>query len=298
MTLQKISWKSPFLWLYIGGALLLIVAAGTWCFKLSLDPERVWWKTINQGLSNYGVTVEGEQDRSGASAKQTIQYSVGGISESRTLTTLTQGKTTVVNEMIGTPTTDYTRYIDVKTDQRKPDGSPLNISKILNVWTKGEFSGRSFSQAVFGTSLPIGGMGVPIGNMPHDTRIKLMKQIKDDKVYQIDSKKTKKETVHGRLIYTFDAKVTPMAYVASIKEFAKGLGLQDLDQVHPDDYKAQPPFRLLITVDARAGHVLSIVMPESGNKQTFASYGLPVTAEIPKKTIPVSELQKRLTSLQ
>jgi len=298
MTL-KIFKKKPLIWLYVGGALLVVAALVFWCIKMSTDPERVFWQTIERGLATRGVTVHSEQTSSGTNANQTIRYSLGAANLSHSVTTLSQEGTTVKNEMIGTSTVDYTRYVDIKTDQKKADGSPIDPSKLLGVWAKGQVgSNQFFSQAVFGASLPVGGMGVPLANLQADARAKLVKQIRNDATYTADFSKTKKERVNGRLQYTYEVEVQPVAYVAMMKQFSSDVGLHGLDQVDPANYKGQKPFKLFITVDARAHQVTRITAPDTGGEQTYSSYDVPVQADLPKNAITGAELQKLLSDLQ
>jgi len=290
------------LWLYIGGALLLIAAVWLWCFKISVDPERTFWATIERGMTTRGVTIQAEQAANGSSAKQTIRFSLGAANMSHARTTVVpQTGTTVVSETIGTPTADYTRYLDIKTDQKKRDGGKMDFSKVLNVWSKsGGSTAQLFTQAVFGSSLPVGGMGVPLGNLPAETRERLMKQVRDDVVYQTDFNKVKKERAGGRLLYTYDVSLQPVAYVAMVKSFAQSIGQHGLDQINPADYKGQQPFKLKITIDVRARQVVTVTADEGGAKQTYSGYGVPVQIELPedKETISSAELQKRLNNLQ
>ncbi len=295
----KMSKKNPLTWLYIGGALLLAIAVVLWCVKISTDPERVFWQTIERGMSSRGVTITSHQNNNSATADQTIRYSMGAENLSHSVTVLKQGGTTVKNEMIGTPTVDYTRYVDIKTDQKKADGTPINPSKLIGKWAKGEQgSGQFFSQAVFGASLPIGGMGVPIGMVDSEKRAELIKKVHADNVYQVSFNKTKKERVDGRLLYTYEVMVRPSSYVGLMKKFAQSVNLHGLDQVQPDDYKAQKAFKLLITIDARAQHVVRITAPDTGSEQTYSAYGVPVQIDVPKKTISGTELGQLLSSLQ
>jgi hypothetical protein len=299
MTLKRLK-KNPLLWLYVGGAVLLVVAVWLWCFKISVDPERTFWATIEHGLANRGVTIQSEQESGGARAKQTIQFSLGAENLSHARTSVnTQPGTTVVSETIGTPTVDYTRYLDIQTDQKKRDGGKMDFSKVLNIWSKGaEGSAQLFTQAVFGSTLPVGGMGVPLGNLSAEARDRLMRQIRDDVVYQIDFSKVKKERLNGRLVYTYDASLQPVAYVAMVKSFAQSIGLHGLDEINPADYKGQQPFKLKITVDVRARQVVTIAANEGPAKQTYSGYDVPVQTDLPKETISSAELQKRLADLQ
>lgn len=290
--------KNSLLWLYLGGALLVLLAAWLWCAKISVDPERVFWGTVERGLATRGVTIHAEQTNGGTTVDQTIQYSMGASNLSHTVTTLSQQGTTVKNEMIGTPTADYTRYVSVKTNEKGADGRPLDVSKLIGVWAKGpEGSGQFFSQAVFGLSLPIGGLGLPTGNLSAKARNDLMRQIRNDNVYQISFEKTKKERKDGRLLYTYDATLQPVAYVALMRAFARSVGLHSLDQWDPASYKNHKPFSLQITVDARSRQVVSIAAPDTGSKQTYLAHDVPVRLELPKKTITGAQLQQLLSNL-
>jgi hypothetical protein len=299
MTFKTFSKKSPLLWLYLGGALLLIVAAWLWWARISTDPERVFWSTIEQSLTTRGVTVVAEQGNGGSSVRQIMQYSIGGTNFSHNLTDLNQQGTKVRSEIIGTPPLDYTRYVSIKTDQKKADGSDLDFSKLVGEWTKGgEGSGQVFAQSVIGSSLPLGGMGVPVANVPPKARAELIRQMHDDMVYQASFNKVKKERVSGRLLYTYDVALQPVAYVALMKEFAKAVGLRGLEQLDPKAYEGQPSFKLRMVVDARAHHIVRLISPENGYEQTYTAYDIPARPELPNKTITSEELQKRFSDLQ
>jgi hypothetical protein len=226
--------KSPMFWLYAGGAVLLVAAAFVWCFVVNKSPEKVFWNTIENGLTSHGVTVQSEQTNASVGNKQTIRFSFGAENLSHSITTLTQPGTTVVNEMLGTT----------------------------------------------------------------EARGKLIKQIRDDMVYQIDFAKVKKERSHGRLLYTYDATLEPVAYVGMMKLFSSSVGLHGLDQLNPENYRGQKSFNLQITIDVRSRQVTQITAAENNSKQTYSGYGIPVQIDPPKNIISGTELQKRLQDLQ
>ncbi len=293
----KISKKSPLVWLYGVGGVLLIAAASVWCVYSSLSPERVFWKTIGQSLATRAVSVQDEQSVNGTSAKQTIQYSLGASNLSHSITVLSQPGLTAHVETVSTPTLDYTRYLSIKTDQKKADGSKRDFSKAVGVWAKGqEGTAQFFAQAVFGTSLPVGGLGVAIGNLEPDSRNSLLDQIKSDHVYDINFSKTKKKWVNHRLQYTYEASVKPWAYIALMKRFGHDVGLHGLDQLDPQAYKERAAFTLLITVDAKAHQVVRIAVPDSGASQTYSAYDVPVQIAEPEHAITGAELQQRLSA--
>lgn len=285
--------------LYLAGGLLLVAALGFWLFKTNTDPERVFWRTIEHSLSTQGVTIEAEQADAGTEIKQTIRYSLGASNLAHSITTLSQQGTTVQNEMIGTPDTDYYRYLKVTTNQTKADGSPIDFSNVLNVWARGdEGAGQSFAQALLGGSLPAGVLGVPIGNLSAEARNDLVQQIRKDNVYHVAFDSVKKERKNGRMQYIYDVSVQPVAYVALMKRFAQAVGLHDLDELDPKAYEGQQSFKLNITIDVLASEVVRISAPETGGSQTYSGYGIPVQVRPPTDAITSAELQQRLSELQ
>lgn len=287
-------------WLIGVGVVLLLAAAALWVCKLSVSPERVFWGMLEQSLTTSGVSMHSVMEQGDARLEQNVQYSLGGQNRAVSMTKLMQGEAEVVTEVIGTPEADYTRYAHIKTDRTNAAGEPLDVSNVLNVWAKTENQEKRselIGQAVLGLSLPLGGIPVPIGNLNPEQRSKLMNQIKNEGVYEVSFKDVKKERKNGRLRYIYEVKVQAIPYVHLMKEFAKTVGLHELEQLDPNNYQA-PPMVVKLTVDARSRHLIEINIPDTGFKQTFKSYDVPVAFEIPKDTVPAEELQRRLNELQ
>lgn len=288
--------RKPFIMLYVLGAVLFLVAGGLWCYRQTISAETVFWGTIERGLHTSGVTIKAMQADDNSSVNQTLHYSLGAANRSHSRTTLSQPGTVVVNEMIGTPTTDYTRYVSITTDQKGADGHELDFSKVLGVWAKSD-QRQLFSQAALGTGLPLGGMVVPLAALGPEARDTLMRDIREQHVYAVDFSKAKRQHAGARLQYVYDVKVRPMAYARLMKQFAGSIGLHDLDQLDPNQYNSQPDLSLQLTVDAHARRVVAVSIPNTGYRQTYHSYDVPVTVSLPEATIPFTELQDRLRKL-
>ena len=293
--------RKPLQSLYIAGALLLVLGAWLWWAKVSTNPQRVFWETLGQSLSTSAVTIQATQTNGAASLRQSVQYALGPQSMSHTVTVLKQNGTTVVDELVGTPGADYTRYLNVQTDQKTKSGRPLNIQGIIGQWAKGDPKANKpqlLSQSILGTGLPIGGVAVPIGNLSSANRAKLIQEIKEDVVYQVNYATVKKQRVAGRAQYVYDVTVQPVSYAALMQHFAQMVGLHDLDGLDPASFKGQPALKMQLTVDVRACHVATAVVSTANAKQTYTSYDVPVAIAVPKQTISVQELQSRLSRLQ
>jgi hypothetical protein len=293
--------KKPLPSLYIAGAIVLLVGGLVWCTKVSTNVQRVFWGTVSQSLSTSAVTITSKQTNGSASLNQAVQYSFGPNSVSHTLSTLKQNGTTVVDELIGTPSADYTRYLSVDTTQKSASGKLLDFSNITGVWAKSDPSAgkpQLFSQSVLGTSLPIGGIALPIGNLSEANRIKLIQEIKNDAVYQVDFKNVTKQRVSGREQYVYNIGVQPVAYAALMQRFAQLMGLHDLDGLDPSSFKGQAALKLQLTIDVRSRHVVTATAGANGDEQSYTSYDIPADISAPAKAISIAELQARLSKLQ
>lgn len=234
-----------------------------------------------------------------ATIEQHLQYSLGAQNRAFANTTLTQDGAVVKTETIGSIGADYTRYSHIQTERTSAEGGPLDLSNVLNVWAKTEQpagSSQLLSQTVFGMTMPLGSIPVPIGNLTPEQREKLITQIKNENVYQISFKDVKKEKKNGRLYYTYEVKMQLIPYVHLIKEFAKSIGLHDLDQVDPNEYQGEP-MTIQMTVDARAKHITEVYIPDMDFRQAFSAYDVPVSMDVPKDSVPAEELQRRLQEL-
>ncbi len=286
-------------WLVAVGALLLVVSGAVWWCKLSVEPERVFWNTVEQSLSTSGVALSSTLSQEQASLEQHMQYSLGAENEAFSTTTLKQGGAEVVTEVFSVLGAEYTRYVHITTERTNAEGGPLDLSKILNVWAKSDRPvGTSplLSQTALGLTSPLGSMPVPIGNLNPKQRSDLIAQIRNEGVYEIDFSKVKKERKDGRLYYTYETKIQAIPYVHLIKEFAKQAGMHDLDQIDPNDYAAEP-LTVEIKIDARAKHIVEVYVPATDFRQTFNSYDVPVAVDAPTDSVPAEELQKRLNEL-
>lgn len=286
-------------WLVVAGALLLVASGALWWYRLSVEPERVFWNTVEQSLSTSGVALSSTLLQEQASLEQHMQYSLGAENKAFSRTTLKQGGAEVITEVLGVPGAEYTRYVHVTTERTNAEGGPLDLSKIINVWAKSDRpAGTSplLSQTALGLTSPLGSMPMPIGNLNPDQRNELIKQIRTNGVYEIDHNKVKKERKDGRLYLTYEVKIQAIPYVGMIKEFAQQIGMHDLDQIDPNDYAAEP-LTVEIKIDARAKRIAEVYVPVTDFRQTFSSYDVPVAADVPADSVPAEELQKRLNEL-
>lgn len=298
MSIQRIL-RSPRTW-FVAGLVFLVVAGGLWCYKTSRDPERAFWGTVQQSLTTNAVSVTSNQANSQTIAHQVTKYSFGAHNMSQSITTLTQGNTVVKNESVGTQNGDYTRYLSIDTDQKTPAGKPMHFDKVIGAWAKADKAAKPqlFAQASLGTGLPLGGLAIPIANLDPERRDLFVQKMRDDRLYKIDFNKVKKATKDGRLQYTYDAKIAPVAYATMMKQVAKEIGLHDLDQLDPASLGNQEDFSVSLTIDVYAHRLVGVQTGNGLIQQTYSGYDVPVSIVLPAQTISFDELQKRLNAAQ
>lgn len=296
----------PYWWVYALGIVILIASGWTWWAKVHLAPSNVFWGMMENNLHTKGVTIQTNQDSQQGTVKQLVQFELGNVNKAHSFSTIVQGTTKVQTEIIGTRDADYSRYKSVKTDQKNAEGKPLNTSKIVGVWAKSDDTQQSatqqsghqlFAQALIGVGLPLGGVPVPLGDVTPKQREKLLSQIHEQGIYNASFKDVVKQRKDGRLLYTYHTKIQTILYVQLMKNFAKDLGFTELEAVDPNTYQDSATLQVDLTVDANTRQLVSVLNSESGAKQQYSAYGLPLNVSIPKNTISTAELQKRLGEL-
>lgn len=297
--LRFIRTRRPLFWIITSVVLAALVAGGVWSYKLCTTPERVFWGMIEQNLATSAVTVNAERSEGGTSADQTVQYSFGVANISRTVTHLTQGGTKVTNESVGTPSVDYTRYLSITTDQKTASGKTMDFSDVIGVWAKGEVgSGVLFAQSALGTGLPLSSLALPIGNLAPSQRQDILDGMHSENLFQVDFTKVKSQSQGGRKQYVYDVTMSPVAYAATLKRYAKAAGLHNYDELDPNSLDGQPSYILKLTVDVRSRRMVLAQTDDGSIEQRYGAYDVPVSITLPQQALPITGLQERITKAQ
>ena len=200
----------------------------------------------------------------------------------------------VLTNVIGTPTADYVQYTSIKTGQTGKDGKPLDYSKVLNSWGKNDAgkqtSGQAYNQSALGV--------VPFGNLSRSQRRELVDLMQAKSTYKTDFGKTTRKLTNGRPTYTYDVTVNAEAYIGLLKKYATMVGLNQLAQTNPEDFRTTAPLEFKFTVDAWTRQI-SQIQYASGRTESYGSYGARKThTPVPSKTLTMDELQQRVQAVQ
>jgi hypothetical protein len=273
-----------------------IVLVVLWWTQGTNNPEQVFWGAVANNLSTSGVTVETPQTTGGQTL---VQIGFGQHPAIRSLTTLTDGASTVRTENLDTATGTYTEYASIESNTKNKSGKRVNFSSIIGVWAlTGKTSPaegdtpQTFGQALLGLALP---GSLPFGDLTQSQRSQLMQDMQIAQVYDVAFPAAKKEMLNGRMVYVYKVSAQPLLYVQFLKNYAAAMGLHQLDQVNPNSYGGQPALSTTWTIDAHSEQIVRVTY--NGQSESYSAYGMPVTTTVPKAPLSGTALQQRLTNL-
>jgi len=288
MAVKKIIWSDRRV---ISVCLVLLLLAVTWCVKTYNSPGSVFWDMIDNNLSTRSITKHVVSDEAGTKSDQYTQISFGAQNFSHNVVTLTQNQgdtsTVIKTESIGTPSVDFSRYNSIETNRKNAAGQLPDFSKIRGIWGKNDTNTQYLSQAMFGV--------VPFANLNPAQRSKILKLMKDTKVY--DTAFDKVTTQNGN--YVYNVSLNPLPYIKLLKELSKVTGITVLADVNPDTYQNAPSVKLMFTV-SKYSHQLKDIKytDEQGLEESYESHGILSSIQIPGNTIPINELESRVVNVQ
>lgn len=303
---QDSSGSAPRL-LVITGVILLAASSWFWWSRVYADPQRAFEGMLGNSLKTSGVNREVTRVAQGNLVNEQIAVSLGGQNRSKTITTVSRGsgqqQAKVVTESIGTLQDDYGRYTNIDTKEAGPSGTPLDFREILNIWGKSDqaASGQKNSASFFNDAL-IGNIIVPVANLNGKDRQALLQQIAADKVYEVDYSGVRREERNGRRVYVYPVSVHPKPYIVMMQKLTKDIGLGAVEGLDASSYEGASAIKLELTVDVLSRQLVQVTYPSSqnepGRQEEYTGYGLKMQIDVPKETIPLSELQERLQNLQ
>ena len=270
----------------------LVAALYAWFHVVYQSPESVFKDMLKNNFATTGYTREGMSSQGDVESKEVTQLLLGKDSAVLGATKLTQGTDEVNTNTITTTEKNYVQYASIKTDRKGKSGKPMDFSKVIGVWAATDGQNAGGNQAVSQMMLGL----IPIGNLTPKDRSELLALNDKTKAITTDYNTVKKETKNGRLQYTYQVKIKPVAYLELLKKYGQAAGLgEDVAALNPNDYKDTPTTTVQLTVDARSRHLVSVTPPgQIAADEKYSSFGITKAVQIPKNTISTTELQERL----
>jgi hypothetical protein len=283
-------------------ALLLFIGTAWFGWRNVVNsPRRVFYDMLDSSMRSRSISKRVIQDNGLQKLDQRMQLQTGDVARARSISTLSQGDdmaTSVTTESIGSPNEDYVRYLSIETNQKSVSGEDFDFDHVLGVWGKAESpsnagsdtSGQLFGEVTLGV--------VPMGQVRHDDRQKILEFIRDQEVYVIDFSDVAREIKNGRPRYVYDVSMSPEKYVTMLKQFGRSVGLEQLEAFDPASFRDSPALKFKFAVDVWSRQLVGVQFVDTGRIENYSGYGAESTILIPEQTIPVEELQSRLQTIQ
>lgn len=270
------------------------------------NPEQVFYDMLANNLNSRGVSRTVTQNSSSQSLVQTLQIQTGARNAVHGQTVLSQEsgdeKTTILTESIATLTDDnsdtqeFIRYTNIDTPELSSSGQSFDFSGIIGVWGQSDQDeslkrgGELFGEATLGI--------VPFAKLGSEQRKQIVNLIRELDVYAIDFTDVARAEASGRQVYVYQAQIKPERYVSMLQKFAAQIGMTQLESLEPKDFENNPPINVTFEVDIRSRQLRTVSFEDSDRSETYTAYGLIENVSAPSESIPTSELQQRLQSIQ
>ncbi len=274
-----------------GGTLLLFFSGWLWWHYFYLNPQTVFYSSVDNGLVTTGVTKQTVSKASDGSVSQDDQITLGAQNLVKTVTVVTQtpkqaAPSVVTTEAIGTPDDSFIRYSAINA------GKTTSLGPVAAIWSKqpvSESGSGVFENAIFDV--------FPVAHLPALERQKVMDSVKKGDIYKTDFKAVTKERKNGRLYYIYNVSLVSDKYAALLKQVDAAMGLNKLKTLDPSQYQGSEPVLMRVKVDA-AGHQLQSVSYVANNRvQTYSVWGASRKITVPTKSVTPNELQAKLNAV-
>lgn len=276
---------------------LLLIAGGLWQWRANDNPNRAFWDMLSNNLSTRGVTRVVTQSSGGLSVTQYTQLSLGTQPTAHALTVFTQNSGQLVTEEISDQTHDLIRYRKIHTGNLTSKQQAA-AGQVTGRWAplgSGQTVSSSLTSGLFNQSM----LGVlPMANLSPENQTKLLDTMRTTDVFTYDSSQVKRVTVDGHAAYQYAVKVKPGAYVALMQQFEKLVGARTYAGLDPNSYGSAQPININLAVDTHSHQLLRLDQTASGHTETYQAFGATSAVQLPKATLTLNELTRRLAALQ
>lgn len=283
----------------IAAVVVAVAAFGLWQYHSVTNTDKIFWGAVNTSLQTSSFSRHSVSKSGGQSAEQVVDVYLSpkqGVYSRTHFVQTGLDEADATTENLGTPYADYVRYTSINTSQKNSSGKAFDFSKILNVWggstpNMSQTDGQQFGQSVLAA--------IPTADLTAAQRRELIKLMQDKKVYEFKVSKTAHEGPLARPSYTYTVTLVPSAYVEALKQFGDYVGITQLKDLNPADYKNANKSQFTITVDAWSHQITSMIQPGGGKNETISGYNVRKTLPAaPKDAISIDELQTRLQSVE
>lgn len=283
VTKNQINWMVAVA-LIVAGCLLFWF----WYNQSYLKPANVFWGTVNNNLAVDYITRTSTKSEGAQKLMQVtdLQFTPKLIARSTVKLENTETNERVVTETIGTSTTDYLRYAEIKSNK-----SSVNADKsLIGAWAKRE-AGKGEQPQILADALM--GSVLMFGNLSSSQQSQIISQLKSTNAFQ-KYDLVSKNNENGRLIYTYNVSINLDAYSKIYANYLIMLGEDKLAaQIGQQQSGATYDFILQINAGSRVPTKLGVA--DSQDTEIFTNVGSGPRFIAPTTTLTIAELQAKLS---
>ncbi len=283
-------------------AVILLVISGYLAYtRIYLTPERRFWMAMDNNLSLPSVVRSTESGGTGNKSIETIRFEFGGQAAQDKVSSVgfknATTESNVTTETLNTPATQYVRYKNIFSTEKKADGKAYNFDSIKNIWAKEDVpsDAQSLDNQRLAYLQPLITL-VPFGNLPPAARQEVVAYLKSSGAYEVDFKRPTYQTSNGQKYINYDVEVHTKKYVAALQHYFTTAGLGVFPPLNPSGYSDNAHVSGNFIVEMK-NNTLSAISFNRQN-ESYSNYGVLNQLTLPKTTIPLAELQARLQAAQ
>ena len=268
--------------------------------RLYMTNERRFWLAIENSMSTTSVLREVQQGGTGNKQIDRTRFTFGQQAVANKISSVSEKSATtesnVTTETLQTPTSQYIRYLNIYTNEKKQDGSSYDFSSVRGVWAKESeattVDAKAEAKLVFAQPHITLAM---FGSLAPADRRATVKELQDSGAYDIDYKSVTNEEIDGETYIVYSVRVMTKKYVGVLQKHLVRMGYGEFPPLDPANYPENARVNAQFLVNKKSG-VLSGLM-FNGVTEKYTNYGLTQQIALPVNTVSIDELQSQLQSL-
>jgi hypothetical protein len=299
---NRIDYKKLFYRVVVLAAVLLVVSGYLSYTRLYLTPERRFWMAMNNNLSTPSVVSATETGGTGNKSTEVTRFTFGGQEAQDKVTSVgfknATSESKVVTETITTPETQYVRYLNIFSSEKRDNGSDYDFSKVIGNWAKDNVGtdAEALDNQRLTYAQPLITLA-PFGNLAADARQAVMADLRNSGSYDVDyNGATYQTTEEGRKQMTLAVKVHTKKYVGVLQRYFRVAVFGEFPPLDPSGYSESARVNATFLIDMRSNTLAGISF--NGQNESYGDFGVLEPVALPSKTISLDELQQRLQTAQ
>lgn len=285
----------------IVGTILFVASAYVAYTRLYLTNERRFWIAIENSMSTASVTREVQNGGTGNKTIDKSRFTFGAQAVTNKISSISQKSATsesnVSTETMQTPTSEYVRYLNISTNEKRQDGGSYDFNKALGLWAVQSEANTPDEKAEAKLSYVQPHITLaPFGNMRPNDRNEIMNKLKNDGAYEVDYKNARVDTSEGSKYLLFNVRVKTKKYVKVLQDQFTMLGYGIFPPLNAANYPENARVNGTFVVDAKSNTLIGIVF--NNVTERYSNYGFNRFIELPTNAVPLDDLQQRLQEAQ